>query len=248
MDSFQRGIINIKQNSEDGSLQILDLTIGLIMNYLATETFSLAVLKIQLKHLSNAFPDFAVLHHFINAIEQSGNTKGEISIFISGYKQIWHGVNEKISNHFLNNTEVSDSTILLHSNSKTICALFEEIAKRKLPVKVFQTESLPGGEGELQAEYIRKLGFKVLVIKDGDVVSNLSNIDMFLIGADRIERENIINKVGSDAIAKLFVEVEKQVYVLADSRKITKSVSPVLGKLFEKIPRNLITEIITEIG
>jgi translation initiation factor 2B subunit (eIF-2B alpha/beta/delta family) len=218
------------------------------MSYLASKTFASDILKYQLNLLIKTFPDFAVLHHFVAGIKQSGNSKRDVSKFISGYKQKWQDVEHDISNQFLSSIAVNGSTILLHSNSRTIHVLFEEIAKRKLLVKVLQMESLPGGEGILQAEYLRKLGFKVLLIKDDNIIGHLNNIDMFLIGADRIESENIINKVKSKAIAKLFIDAGKQVYVLADSRKITKSVSPVLGELFEKIPRNLITEIITENG
>jgi translation initiation factor 2B subunit (eIF-2B alpha/beta/delta family) len=248
MDPFLRGINKIKQNREDGSLQVLENLIDLVMSYLASETFAVDVLKYQLNLLSKSFSEFVVLHQFVAGIELSGTTKKEISSFISGYKQTWNRVDEKISNHFLNNIEVNDSAILLHSNSRTIHALFEGIARRNLRVDVFQTESLPGGEGILQAGFVKELGFDVFLIKDEEVSTYLNNIDLFLIGADRIEPENIINKVGSEAIAKLFIDSGKQVYVLADSRKITKSVSPVLGVLFEKIPRNFITEIITENG
>jgi translation initiation factor 2B subunit (eIF-2B alpha/beta/delta family) len=248
MDTFLREINKIRQNREDGSLQILENSIELIMSYLDSKTFFDNVLKYQLNLLLKTFPDFAVLHHFISGINQQGNAKREISAFVSGYKRKWHDVERNISNHFLNNITVKGSTILLHSNSRTIHVLFEEIARRNLSINVLQTESQPGGEGILQAEYLRKPGFKVILIKEDDIVNHLNNIDMFLIGSDRIEPENIINKVGSETIAKLFINVGKPVYVLADSRKIIREIWPVKSVLFEKVTRKLITGVITEKG
>lgn len=248
MNSFQIKIDKIKANREDGSLQILKTTIDVILNYLTSEGFSRAELDNQITSVSKNFPDFAVLQHFISGLRSSGNTKKELLDFISDYKIKWNHVDRDISKHFLNNIDLNGSTILLHSNSRTIHTLFEEIARKKLSVNVLQTESQPGGEGELQAEYIGKLGFKVIVIKDNDVKDHLNNIDMFLIGADRIEPENIINKVGSMVIAETFYEVEKPVYVLADSRKIIDSEWPVKSELFEKVPRELITGVVTEKG
>lgn len=247
MDLFRSEINQIKKNRVDGSLQILNTTIDVIVNYLATGVFSETTLINQLNDLSKTFPDFAVLQHFITGVNKTGNTKKDFFDFISDYKIKWGDVDSKISNHFLNRIKVDDSTVLLHSNSRTVHALFEEIARRNLSVNVFQTESQPGGEGVLQAEYLRKLGFKVSVIDD-DVLNQINSIDIFLIGADRIEPENVINKVGSSAIARLFIKKGKPVFVLADSRKKTKIVSPVMSESFEKISRKLITVVITENG
>jgi len=243
---FKNSIKQIKNNIQDGSLQILNETIEAISNYLGSEEFSVSVFNIQLKELSQTFPDFSVLQHFIAGINTSGNTNKELSSFISNYKTNWGSVDREISNHFLKNINVNDSNILLHSNSKTIQTLFEEIAKRKIRINVFQTESYPGREGVTQADYLIKLGFKVVLIKDDDVEEHLKSIDMFLIGADRIEQNFIINKIGSIAIAKLFVKKGKPVFVLADSRKIILENLPAKGELFEKVPRELVTIVITE--
>lgn len=248
MDLFRSEINQIKKNRVDGSLQILNTTIDVIVNYLSTDVFSEITLINQLDDLSKTFPDFAILNHFVSGINKAGNTKKELLDFISDYKSKWANVDQDISNHFLNRIKVDDLAILLHSNSRTIHALFEEIARRNLSVNVFQTESLPGGEGILQADYLRKLGFKVFMIKDDDVINQIRKLDMFLIGADRIEPENVINKVGSLTIALLFTEKGKPVYVLADSRKIIEDSRPVKGELFEKAPRSLVTGVITEQG
>jgi len=248
MDSFKAEMNSIRQNRKDGSLQILNDTIAVIMKYLASPGFSETELVNQVTDLSKTFFDFAVLQHFISGINQEGNTKKDFLDYLSNYKLKWHDVDRSISNHFLSRIEVNDSTILLHSNSRTIRTLFEEIARRNLSVNVFQTESLPGGEGVLQAEFIRKPGITVLGIKDDDVIDHLSNLDMFLIGADRIEQENVINKVGSLAITKAFYKAGKPVYVLADSRKISEDEIPVKSGLFEKVPLRLVTDIITERG
>ena len=146
MDLFRSEINQIKKNRVDGSLQILNTTIDVIVNYLATGVFSETTLINQLNDLSKTFPDFAVLQHFITGVNKTGNTKKDFFDFISDYKIKWGDVDSKISNHFLNRIKVDDSTVLLHSNSRTVHALFEEIARRNLSVNVFQTESQPGGD------------------------------------------------------------------------------------------------------
>ena len=247
MYDFKVQLSKIKNDRQSGSLQISNNTLNVIQEAISARDINIHDLKAMVVDLSSDFPDFAVLQHFISGINQAGNTKRELLDFISNYKQKWQNVDRDISNHFLSSIKVNDSTVLLHSNSRTIHALFEEITRRNLTVNVFQTESRPGGEGVLQAEYLRKLGFKVSVIND-DVLNQINSIDIFLIGADRIEPENVINKVGSSAIARLFIKKGKPVFVLADSRKKTKIVSSVMSESFEKISRKLITVVITENG
>ena len=248
MYDFKVQLSKIKNDRQSGSLQILNNTLNVIQEAISARDINIHDLKAMVVDLSSDFPDFAVLQHFISGINQAGNTKRELLDFISNYKQKWQNVDRDISNHFLSSIKVNDSTVLLHSNSRTIHALFEEITRRNLTVNVFQTESRPGGEGVLQAEYLRKLGFNVFLINDDEVIDLMNPIEMFLIGADGIEPENIINKTGSSVIAKMFVERGKPVFVLADSRKIIKDERPVKSLLFEKVPGSLVTGVITEKG
>jgi len=246
MYSFAAEIDKVRQNKQDGSLQILNTTMEVIKNYLASGTYTEEDLKIQLKNLSMSFPDFAGLKHFIGAINRVDDSKQAISIFISDYSKRWQGVDVKISSNFLEHINLERKGVLLHSNSKTICTLFEEIAKQKLSVKAFQTESLPGGEGVKQAQLIEDLGFQVTVIKDEEVSEQLGKLDILILGADRIEPDVVVNKIGSFMLARIFEAQMKPVYVLADSRKMVESGRPVTGELFERIPRKWLTGIITE--
>ena len=75
MDLFRSEINQIKKNRVDGSLQILNTTIDVIVNYLATGVFSETTLINQLNDLSKTFPDFAALQHFITGVNKAGNTK-----------------------------------------------------------------------------------------------------------------------------------------------------------------------------
>lgn len=248
MYDYEVQLDKIKGDRQSGSLQILNSALKVIQEALSGRDINISDLKTKVVDLSSVFPDFAIINHFVFGINGLGNTKKELLDFISDYELKWHDVDRDISNYFLSRIEVNDTTILLHSNSRTIHTLFDEITKRNLRVNVFQTESHPGREGVLQAEYLRKLGFNVLLINDDDVVDHMNTIDMFLIGADRIEPENIINKVGSLTIAEAFYKAEKPVFVLTDSRKIIENERPVKSLLFEKVPRNLVTGVIMEKG
>jgi len=94
--------------------------------------------------------------------------------------------------------------------------------------------------------HLEDLGFQVTMIKDEDVSEQIGRLDMLILGADRIEPDLAVNKIGSFMLARIFEEQMKPIYILADSRKIIESGKPVKGELFEKFPRKWLRGIITE--
>ncbi len=216
--------------------------------------------------------DFAVITHFcdriIENLKNSPEVMPDLKRLITEYNKKWNNVNDRIADNFINNINISGKTVLLHSQSSAIISLFKKLKERAHEIDIIQTESRPVLEGRKQAEENAQMGFRVRIVTDTGFTPLLDEIDMAILGADRIYEDVFINKTGSYAIALLCREKNIPVYVLADSRKFLKSaisetqpekprpageiwndppqnISPV-NYYFEAVPINLATVIFTE--
>ncbi len=137
---------------------------------------------------------------------------------------------------------VSGKTVLTISRSETVRrALEEDTAK-----EIYISESRPGKEG---IEFGDVLSAEV--IYDSEIPKIVSKIDLVLIGADSLLLNgDVINKVGSMSGALAAKREGIPFYVVASTDKIKKEN---IGKkeksdIFEIIPSDLVTKIITEKG
>jgi len=129
---------------------------------------------------------------------------------------------EKACKSFINDNDLQDKSILVHSNSLAIRKLFSELARKKSNVSVYQTYSSSAGEGKMQAEYISSLGFNITFIHENAVGRFIKDIDMVVFGVDLITETELLNKTGTLSITLLFNHFGKPVFVIADSRKILR--------------------------
>ncbi len=235
----------IAADRQSGSLKILNDTLSAVERCLK-QGFSETELSGHLQRLMEIFPDFALLHHFGNSYSKAMAESQDIAGFLSRYSSFWKNADRKVAINFLLRADPAGKTLLLHSNSRTLHALFETLRQKHISTRVLQTVSSPGYEGSVQAKHIASLGFPVKLIPDNSVGKYLRNIDMFLSGADRITPDFVINKVNTRTIAELCQTSGIPAYALADSRKFTAAYPASPAPLFEKIPRELYTGIITE--
>jgi translation initiation factor 2B subunit (eIF-2B alpha/beta/delta family) len=217
--------------------------------------------------------DFAVISHFCDFIlnsfkAESIQSSNDLQNIIERYRKDWQGVNSRIADVFMRNVDIKGKTVLLHSQSSTIISLFEKLKNISESVNIIQTESRPMYEGRLQAEKLAALGFNVKLVTDTGFTPLLDNIDLSILGADRIYSNVLINKTGSYAIGLLCRKKNIPVYVLADSRKFIRTdksatetlktkpgseiwsnsprgITPV-NHYFEQVPLDVITKVITE--
>ncbi len=152
--------------------------------------------------------------------ERSSLPAADIGGFIDNYQITWNNINELISKNLQQLTDPKDKTILLHSNSSTICGIFKEIAELKHKVRIIQTESRPVMEGRIQASRLAELGFQVTIITDASVNRYMEQADIAILGADAVYPEYFINKSGSHSIALACRDNEKSCLVVCDSRKL----------------------------
>lgn len=115
------------------------------------------------------------------------------------------------------------ATILTHSKSRVVLQVLKEAAEAKKRFSVYVTESLPNKSGRDTADVLSACGIPTTVILDAAVGYVMEKVDMVLVGAEGVvESGGIINKVGTYTIALSAKEMNKPVYVVAESFKFTR--------------------------
>jgi translation initiation factor 2B subunit (eIF-2B alpha/beta/delta family) len=144
------------------------------------------------------------------------------------------------------------ATVVTHSASGTV----REALQQTTPAKVICTVSEPVGEGRAFAEEWREAGFDVELVEDEKAPSRVREASILLIGADTVFLDGTIcNKVGTIPLATAAAEAGVPTVVAAEVIKLAPvpgSQAPELAdierSLFELVPPELITEVVTEEG
>ena len=133
-------------------------------------------------------------------------------------------------------------TLMTCSYSKTIMALFHRLREEGKRVRVYVTESRPGGEGVEMAKEISSMGFEVELIVDSAVRFFMKDVDLVVVGAEAIAANGaVVNKVGTSMIALAAHEARVRFYVAAETYKF--SPATVLGELVtieERDPKEVV--------
>jgi translation initiation factor 2B subunit (eIF-2B alpha/beta/delta family) len=144
------------------------------------------------------------------------------------------------------------ATVITHSASGTVREAFQQTE----PAKVLCTVSEPVGEGRAFADEWRDAGFDVELVEDDDAPGRVAETSILLIGADTVFSDGTIcNKVGTIPLAKAASDAGVPTVIAAEVIKV----APVPGSqapdfadiersLFELVPPELITEVVTEEG
>jgi methylthioribose-1-phosphate isomerase len=144
------------------------------------------------------------------------------------------------------------ATVLTHSASGTV----REALQHTSPTKVLCTVSYPVEEGRAFAEDLREAGLDVELVEDADAPARVAETTVLLIGADTVFRDGTIcNKVGTIPLAQAAIAADIPIVVASEVIKlapVTGAQAPDLAEfereLFELVPPDLITEIVTEEG
>ncbi len=174
--------------------------------------------------LTEQFPQFGLLWHFIRAFNEHFTFKekitgAELRQFVEAYSGKWQDAQDKACRHMLDRVDFTSKNVLVHSNSSAIRRLFQILSERNTFPVVWQTYSSPAGEGLVQAEFISGMGFETHLIHEDALSNFIHRLDMAVFGADMIMEERFLNKAGTFPIAMLFRYFDKPVYVLAEQRK-----------------------------
>jgi len=113
--------------------------------------------------------------------------------------------------------------------------------------RVICCHSLPLGEGKKIAESLKTGGMDTQLIEDAELSKYMIDHDMLLVGADAITESYFVNKVGTLQAILVANYFKKPVYVISSRMKEMSEQAYVAidpGRYFEKIDKQLITEVI----
>jgi len=162
--------------------------------------------------------------------------------------------------------------IFTHCHSTNVSGGLIYAKKHGKKFQVYNTETRPLYQGRKTAKKLRKAGIKVTMFVDSAAGIALGKeqgtkqVDKVFLGSDALLDKGIINKVGSETIAKLAEDESIPVYIVADSWKYSKRKVPmeqrelnevwdkapekikVKNPAFEFVPKKLLQGIISELG
>jgi translation initiation factor 2B subunit (eIF-2B alpha/beta/delta family) len=112
--------------------------------------------------------------------------------------------------------------VLTLSESQTVLETLRRVKDRL--AQVFVAASDPGHEGERMSVQLSSEGIRNLLVPDMVVGSIMPKVDIVLLGADAVLADgSVINKLGSNTVAKIAYVEGRQVFFLAESIKVHPS-------------------------
>jgi ribose 1,5-bisphosphate isomerase len=112
------------------------------------------------------------------------------------------------------------SVIFTHCHSSTVTYMLAKALKDGKRFEVICTETRPAFQGRITAKEMLQLGVKTTFIVDSAARSFMHDVDVVFVGADAITSEgNVVNKIGTAAIALLGREARKPFYVVSELLK-----------------------------
>jgi len=163
----------------------------------------------------------------------------------------------------------SNDVIFTHCHSSTVVDALVYAKKQKKKFEVYNTETRPLFQGRKTFQKLRRAKIKVTMFIDSAVGVALSKeqgtkkVDKVFLGADAIQKDGIVNKIGSETIARIANQEKIPVYILADSwkfslkkielekrgfKEIWNKIKGIENPAFEFVPKKYITKIISEFG
>ena len=175
-------------------------------------------------------------------------------------------VQDKINKKVLKLIKNGD-VIFTHCHSSTVVNALIYAKKKGRKFEVYVTETRPLFQGRKTFQELRKAKIKVTMFVDSAAKiamlkkQGTKKVDKIFFGADALEKDGVVNKIGSGMFAQIAFENKIPVYILSDSwkfspkkvklekrsfREVWNKFKGVENPAFEFIPKRFITKIITE--
>lgn len=239
MDSFKNQIIKIVNDRQHGSSYLLQEAIN-AMNE-SRKSISINDIRWAMEQLRTIDPAMSVVHHLIRSLSVMSHE--HFYHDFDEYREYWKNIDDKILVNFERFYSLSNKKVLTHSHSGTTIRLLASLSNN--PKCIYQTRSVPGNEGEIQAKAFRDLGLPVILVNDDEIDQLMPAIDICILGCDQYTTDHFINKTGSEKIVEIASRHQKPVVVVADSRKeVNQLISP--DKLFEQVKFRSNVHLITD--
>ncbi len=143
----------------------------------------------------------------------------------------------------------NNSVIFTHCHSTNVSNALIYAHKKGKKFEVYNTETRPLFQGRRTAKELRKAGIKVTMFVDSALGIALAKeqgtkkVSMVFLGADALLEEGVINKVGSEVVARIAKEEKIPFYIVADSWKFTKKDIPIeqrkLNEIWDDAPEKI---------
>jgi len=110
--------------------------------------------------------------------------------------------------------------VFTHCHSSTVTHLLKKAKEQGKLFEVICTETRPLFQGRITARELVEAGIKTTLIVDAAARFFMNDADMVIVGADAITSEgNVVNKIGTSAIALIAKEARTPFYVAAELLK-----------------------------
>jgi len=141
--------------------------------------------------------------------------------------------------------------IFTHCHSTNVSNALIYSKKKGKKFEVYNTETRPLYQGRKTARELRKAGIKVTMFIDSalsvaiekDNRNDKIYSSKIFLGADALLKKGIINKIGSNLIAKIGRMEKVPVYIIADSWKFSSKNVPIeqrkLNEVWNRAPKNI---------
>jgi ribose 1,5-bisphosphate isomerase len=114
----------------------------------------------------------------------------------------------------------NNSVIFTHCHSSTVTNLLRKAKKEGKSFEVICTETRPVFQGRITAKEMLDLDIKTTFIVDSAARFFMNQVDLAIVGADAITSEgNVVNKIGTSAIALIAHEARTPFYVVSELLK-----------------------------
>jgi len=264
LNNIQRNKLNkIITDKTSGSSEIVNK----INDFFRVNTKRLEIIEESIPILKDHLNQFAAVNTYLKKINNilKSDDREKMTDFLTSLADGEKNKCEIIFDKLTKKTKHINSIITV-SKSGTLKEVLKLWKQKNRNLKVVISESRPGNEGKLFAKELLKFGIKVELISDAMTALYVPQVDAALIGADEIlKNNNVINKVGSKALALLCKENKKPFYVVTTKSKFSGRIKfsaqkadpsklwnyksgglTVSNIYFEEVEKKLITEIITD--
>jgi len=134
--------------------------------------------------------------------------------------------------------------VFTHCHSSTVTRMIAKAKDQGKNFKVICTETRPAFQGRITAKELIDLDIETTFIVDSAARTFMGDVDLVVVGADAITSEgNVVNKIGTSAIAVLAHEARKPFYAVSELLKFDPET---LGGECEKIEQRSPTEVWSE--
>jgi len=204
-----------------------------------------------------------MLFHVLNEID-----KCDVKCALNHFDDAQEKINKNILKLFRKKKEV----VFTHCHSTNVTGALINAKKKKKNFEVYNTETRPLFQGRKTARELKKNKIKVTMFVDSALGIALSKeqgtkkVTKVFLGADALLKNGVINKVGSEVVARIARAEKIPVYIVADSWKFSKENVPIeqrkLNEVWDKAPKDIkiknpafefvdkkyITGIVSELG